>query len=302
MTTSQKLSLAREAESFPLRLRLSVLNLPRSTWYYHSPPRPTYAHRHEGLRPLLEEIAREHPEYGYRRTAVELRETHDRVVNRKVVQKLHRMWGLPLLRSTRTPRPSGVRRVVMEVGERANRVAKLDGIEPFQVLYTDFTELVYAGGERKAYLIAFPDHASKLVLGWSVGDRAIVALALEGWQRVVGLLAKNGLSPKNVIVHHDRDPVFTSYGWTGQLLLKDQAQVSYALGGAQDNPEMESFFGRFKTENRSLLQDAADLPALRQVVDERMLYFNQERRHSALGYRSPLRYLADRGLRLESSP
>ena len=302
MTTFEKLVLAREAEAFPLGLRLSVLDLPRSTWYYHSPARPTYADRHEGLRPLLEEIAREHPEYGYRRTAVELRDAHDRVVNRKVVQKLHRMWGLPLLRSTRSPRPSGVRRVVMQVGARANLVAKLDAIEPFQVLYTDFTELVYAGGERKAYLIAFPDHASKLVLGCSVGDRAVVALALEAWKRAVLFLARNGLSPETVIVHHDRDPVFTSYGWTGQLLLKDQARLSYALGGAQDNPEMESFFGRFKTENRSLLHDATDLSALRQIVQDRMLYFNQERRHSALRYRSPLRYLADRGWTLEHSP
>ena len=58
-----------------------------------------------------------------------------------------------------------------------------------------------------------------------------------------------------MIVHHDRDPVFTSYEWTGRLLLKDEARISYALRGARDNTEMESFHGRFKTENRSLIDD-----------------------------------------------
>ena len=48
-----------------------------------------------------------------------------------------------------------------------------------------------------------------------------------------------------MIVHHDRDPVFTGYGWTGQLLLSDSIMLSYALGGAKDNPEMESFFPSF---------------------------------------------------------
>lgn len=41
-------------------------------------------------------------------------------------------------------------------------------IRPLEVAYTDFTELVYAGGRRKAYLIPILDHASKVVLGWAV--------------------------------------------------------------------------------------------------------------------------------------
>ena len=48
-----------------------------------------------------------------------------------------------------------------------------------------------------------------------------------------------------MIVHHDRDPVFTGHGWTGKLLLSDGVRLSYALGGAKDNPEMESFFPSF---------------------------------------------------------
>lgn len=39
-----------------------------------------------------------------------------------------------------------------------------------------------------------------------------------------------------MIVHHDQDAVYTGYSWTGQLLLQDKVQLSYALDGAKDNP------------------------------------------------------------------
>ena len=49
--------------------------------------------------------------------------------------------------------------------------------------------------------------------------------------------------------------MFTRDAWTGRLLGAG-GRLSYALRGPQDNPEMESFFGRFKVENRSLILDA----------------------------------------------
>jgi transposase InsO family protein len=52
-----------------------------------------------------------------------------------------------------------------------------------EVAYTDFTELIYAGGRRKAYLIPILDHTSKVVLGWAVGERAVTSLALEAWEQ-----------------------------------------------------------------------------------------------------------------------
>ena len=58
-----------------------------------------------------------------------------------------------------------------------------------------------------------------------------------------------------LIVHQDRGSVFTGYAWTGRLLGAG-VRLSYALGGPKDNPEMESFFRRFKVENRSLLLGA----------------------------------------------
>lgn len=65
----------------------------------------------------------------------------------------------------------------------------------------------------------------------------------------------------------------------------------YALEGAKDNAAMESLIGRFKEENRSLFLDAQSLAGLTAVVDERVQYYDTERRHSAIGYQSPVRHI-----------
>lgn len=292
MDTEQKVTLARQAHGeYPLSSVLAVLELPRSTWYYHCNQRTGYTKKYAHLQEPLEAIAREHPEYGYRRTTVELREGHGYHVNHKVVQRLHREWDLPLIRGTRPPKPSGIRKVITAAGDRINLVAPQESIEPFEVVYTDFTELVYANGQRKAYLIPIIDHDSKLVLGWAVGERAVTELALEAWGEARQTFITQGVNLREVIVHHDQDPVFTGYGWTSRLLLKDHARVSYALNGARDNPQMESFIGRFKTENASLLLEARTLDELETVVAERMGYYNNSRRHSSLGYQAPMVYI-----------
>jgi transposase InsO family protein len=299
MSNEQKVSLALKGkDDHGLPAVLATLELPRSTWYYHQSQRRAYTAKYAHLREPLEAIARQHPAYGYRRTTVELREVHGHEINHKVVQKLHQAWDLPLIRSIKPPKPSGIRQVITVAGDRINLVAGREEIGPFEVAYADFTELLYADGRRKGYLIPLVDHASKMALGWAVGERAVTELALEAWARAKQTLIRYGVGLRGFIVHHDQDPVFTGYSWTGQLLLKDRVRVSYALNGARDNPEMESFISRFKTENRSLLLDAQTPADLQRVVGERMGYHNGERRHSTIGYKAPKTYVATQWLRL----
>jgi transposase InsO family protein len=288
MTTARKVALVEGVRTeFGLGAALSAMGLPRSTWYYQAQRIP-YGRKHEAMKDPLFQIAEKLPEYGYRRAAAEVSEQLGRTVNHKVVQKLQRIWGLRHLRGYRLPRPSGVRKLVTEVGARANLVAELEEIGPFEVLYTDFTELVYSSG--KLHLIPIIDHATKLALGWSVGPTPVTEIALRAWRRATAMLRRLRVPIAGIIVHHDRDPVFTSYAWTRQLLLRDRARVSYALRGAPDNPEMESFNSRFKEENRSLFAEAEDHEGLVAVVNERMNHYNRRRKHSTLGNQAPLAY------------
>ena len=292
MTTEQKVALVQTAwETYGLGPALAAVELPKPTWYYHLNQKMAYEEKYAYLLPALETIARKHPEYGYRRTTVELRQTYDHVVNHKVVQRLHQLWELRLLRSTRAPKPSGIRQVIIAAGGRVNLVAQLEQIGLFKVAYTDFTELLFADGTRKAYLLPIIGHVCKMAYGWAVGESANSVLALRAWQRAKETFQQCDIPYVGMNVHHDQDAVFTGYDWTGQLLLKDCVRLSYALGGAKDNPEMESFHSRFKTEGHSLFLDAQSVDELAAVVDQRMHYYNTERRHSSIGYMSPWTYI-----------
>jgi transposase InsO family protein len=292
MNTEQKVALVKEAqETFGLNHALAAVSLPRSTWYYHQKQKIAYQDKYADLLPVLEEIARQHPEYGVPRIMPELREDYDIDTNHKVIERLLRRWDLVILRSTRRPKPSSVQQAIADAGDYANLVGQMEEIELFQVVYTDFTELRYADGQRKAFLIPIIGHVSKIAYGWAVGVHADTPLALQAWEKAKATLQELDIACTGMIMHHDRDPVFTGYAWTAQLLLEDELRLSYALRGAKDNTEMEAFNSRFKCEGRSLLLDAQSISELAMIVTERMEYYNTQRRHSSIGYLAPLTYI-----------
>ena len=98
-----------------------------------------------------------------------------------------------------------------------------------------------------------------------------------------------GLGEK--IIHHDMDSVYTSYRWLQAILLEDKLRVSYSENGAKGKPWIESLWGRTKTEVGSRIAEASSLPKLRNVLDERFRYYNQERRHSSIGCVPPREHL-----------
>jgi transposase InsO family protein len=102
------------------------------------------------------------------------------------------------------------------------------------------------------------------------------------------------------IIHHDQDSVYTGYRWLRVVLVNHRARISYSENGAKGNTTMESFFGRFKTENQSLFHEAMNIWELKRVITQQIDYYNQRRRHStclranthrqALGNTAPMNY------------
>jgi putative transposase len=292
MTPEQKVSLVEDArDTYGLNRSLAAVDLAKSTWYYHQNDKVDYEGKYQHLKPILEAIAREHPEYGLPRIMVELREVYSCGVNHKVVERLLRLWDLRILRGARRSSPSGIYKAILEVGDKANLVAQKDEIGLFEVVYTDFTELVYADGQRKVVLMPIIAHTSKLACGWAVGETGDTHLALQAWEGAKRMFRSLGIGWEGMIMHHDRDPVYTGYAWISQVASKDKLRVSYALSGAKDNPEMEAFNGRFKEEGRSLFLQAQTLSELIPVVDERMWYYNHGRRHSSVDQVPPLTFI-----------
>jgi transposase InsO family protein len=163
---------------------------------------------------------------------------------------------------------------------------------------TDFTELGYASGQRKAHLMAVVDVGSRWALGWAVGRRANRTLALQCWEQVHTRMAALGQPLEGRVLHSDLDSVYTSYDWLRQVLLDDGLRVSYSERGAKDNPWVESqrrnfCEGQMKTEIGSRITEAQTLPGLEAVIDERFRYYNRKRRHSQIGNQPPVTYLGD---------
>ena len=206
MTTAQKVALVASAqEACGLAPALAAVDLAHSTWYYHRDHVVPYEEKYAHLRPILGAIVRQHPEYGYRRITVELRAVYGYLVNHKVVQRLLRCWGLAWWRPTQPPRPSGIRQMISAAGKQVNLVVRLEPIELFQVAYTDFTELRFADGRQKAYLMPIIGHVCKMAYGWAVGERANTGLALRAWERAKATFQRYAIPYTGMIMHHDQD-------------------------------------------------------------------------------------------------
>lgn len=270
-----------------------MVGLSKSTWYYGQ-AKKSYEEKYSHLREPLMQIAEQHPEYGYRRSTSEL---HDQGlwINHKVIEKLHQLWYLSVIKKIKPPKPNPIREILKEAGSAINLVSRLKEIDDLEVLYTDFTEIVYQKGQAKAQLMPIIDHQSKLAVGHALGPSANTDLALKAWRRAKKTLQRLGQGAEDVIVHHDQDGVYIGHRWLNEIIIKSKARISYSEDGARKNVHMESFIGRFKGENRALFWDQDDLESLRKVVDRRIRYYNFERKHSALDYKAPMKYLKDKG-------
>jgi len=160
----------------------------------------------------------------------------------------------------------------------------------------DFTELCFAGGARKAHLVGWIDPVTRLVPGWAVGKRANRWVALEAWQRLRGNFEILGRELAGVVVHTDQDSVFKSYDWLRAIMTQDWCVVSFSEDGARGNPWIESFWSRFKQENHSLLIEAPTFEELTLVIDDRMRYYHEERRHSSTNNLPPMVHAEQEGL------
>lgn len=287
---------------FGLNQTLKLLGLAKTSWYGWRRRKQTGANKYRQVKSVIRQIIKHHPAYGYRRITPELEEAYGIKINHKPVQRLLSEWELKLPRQIKKPKPGAIKQYLVALGEKANLVAEIRSqrqkhgsqsrpIEPLDILYTDFTRLTYCGGEKHAWLMTILDHTSKTALGWSLDHHTGTQMALSAL-RIAGAAVKRlSTTLAGSIIHHDQDPVYTGYGWIHAVLLVHRMQLSYALHGAKDNPEMESFHSRFKPENKSLFLDCQTLGELTAVVKDRLIYYNTQRRHSSIGNQRPFEYL-----------
>jgi putative transposase len=140
-------------EEHGLNRCLEAIDLPKSTYYYRKNRSDEPSEEEQELMDHIREIIGEHPSYGYRRILPELEERTGQAVNHKRLRRLLSEHELGLARQVSGHSPSPVQEILGDAAGNLNLVAGLDP-GPLEAFSTDFTELSYAEGNRKAYLMA----------------------------------------------------------------------------------------------------------------------------------------------------
>lgn len=138
------------------------------------------------------------------------------------------------------------------------------------------------------YLAALLDTYSRLIVGWAMSmyrDEALVEAALR-----MALLRRELPEDTDLIQHTDRGSQYTAEAYLG-LLNTHGIQVSMSnKADPYDNAMMESFFSTLRAELTDLERFATRQAARTAVFEFIEVFYNRQRLHSSLGYRSPLAY------------
>ena len=135
------------------------------------------------------------------------------------------------------------------------------------------------------YLAAVLDAYSRKVVGWSMDHRMPATLVMNALRMALGRRCPDQAG--KLLHHSDRGCQYASQAF--QHLLRDH-NITCSMsrkGNCWDNAMMESFFATLKKE-RVYHETYVTREEARQSVFEYIEFFyNSQRRHSALGYRSP---------------
>lgn len=245
-----------------------LLGLSRSSVYYT--PAGESALNQELMR-RIDALYTKRPFYGYRKVAVVLREQGFEV-NRKRIARLMRQMGLAAL----YPKPD------LSRPHPENRVYPylLRGVpieRVNQVWSADITYIRLANGWM--YLVAVIDWFSRYVLAWEVSTTLETDFCLAALERALTFGTP-------AVFNTDQGVQFTSQSFTGRLLEAGIAISMDGRGRALDNIFVERLWRSVKYEE-VYLNEYGSVPVGRRRLDAYFPFYNEERPHQALGYKTP---------------
>ena len=266
----------------PLVRQCALLGLSRSSLYY----RPAPADPAEpALMGLIDRQYLRTPFYGSRRMAAWLRR-QGHAVNRKRVQRLMRRMGLEAIHPRpRTSRPAPEHRVYPYL-LRGLAIERVN-----QVWCADLTYIPMARGFL--YLVAVMDWVSRRVLGWRLSNTMDAAFCVDALEAALG-------HGRPEIFNTDQGSQFTSAAFTGVLEAGGIAISMDGRGRFTDNIFVERLWRPLKYEE-VYLHAYATVAEARAGIGAWLRFYNEERPHQALGYRTP-QAVFEAGRRVADTP
>lgn len=168
-----------------------------------------------------------------------------------------------------------------------NRLAQLSTPSgPNQIWVADITYI--KTGQGWLFLAAILDLYSRQIVGWATGPNIDTALVLSAWKRA--LLRRE--PPAGLVFHSDRGVQYASLAYRSALEVAQAIASMSRQGNCYDNAIMEAFWSTLKLEliYRQPEEFATRQQAHAAIFDYIEVFYNRQRLHSSLGYRSPAQF------------
>jgi putative transposase len=280
--------IARERGAYPVRLMCRLLGVSVAGFYAAQEREPSArARRDQTLRLQVRAVhTKSRRTYGAPRVHVELRTQGP--VAKKRVARLMREDGLVGLRPRRWVRTTDSQHAHPVAPNVLNRQFGIDQVTGLDRVWV--SDLTYVPTrEGWLYLAIVLDLASRRVVGWAMRETLDPDLALAALR-----MALADRRPAPGLLHHsDRGSQYACGEYRTLLTAHGLTASMSKKGDCWDNAVAERFFATLETE---VIMEA-DWPtrdAARQAIFAYIeTWYNRERRHSSLGYRSPVQYERD---------
>ena len=268
--------------SYPIATMCRLLEVSASGYYAWRDRRPS--RRVEGDVALLARIKAIHAAsrrtYGAPRIHAELA-AEGICVGRKRIARLMRAAGL-----AGVSRRKGVRTTQRRQGARpAPDLVERDfaAEAPDRLWVADITYIPTWAGFL--YLAVVLDAFSRRVVGWSMANHLRTSLVLDALDMALGRRR-----PENVIHHSDQGSQYTSIAFGTRCRQAGVRPSMGSVGDCYDNALCESFFATLECELLDRRRFRTQAEARMAVFEFIEAWYNPRRRHSSIGYLSPINY------------
>ena len=200
--------------------------------------------------------------------------SHERVRNSLKRQGLRPVYKRPFRVTTDSDHHNPVAPNILD--------RRFDGWGINQAWVGDITYVETAEGWL--YLACVMDLSSRRIVGWSMSERMKTDLVRQALKSAYGLRKPNA----GLIMHTDRGSQYASA--IHRRLIQDYQMVQSMSrrGNCWDNAAMESFFKTLKVERVHRVRYETRAQAKLDIVDWIEGFYNRQRIHSSIGYKTPV--------------
>ncbi len=271
----------------PVASSCRLMGLSRSSYYYIQEKEPERHKRQEELESEIQRIFNESKgRYGSPRVFAELIDLGWKLGENRVTEVMKNLGLKASQKSSYRPRTT-VSDLSSKFSERIFKSNETETSRENEVWCSDLTylPLPYAAG-LFMYLVTCIDIHTREIKSWSLSRD----MGAEHTHAAIAGAIKNSEIEelKQLVFHSDRGSQYTSKKTRGLIETMEFTQSMSRKGNCYDNAFAESFFATLKKE-----LDWSHCKSDEQMeveIEEYINWYNKKRRHSSLGYLSPVNY------------